>query len=123
MLYADYRKISILTKRLLILLMFLFTTRSRREERTGRGSPVTQTVAFNGEGFEIEGESVADYSGFSLRLVLPNVKSENGEALTVTFAESQFECFELATKLRFLPRKYIDRSELYGSRQRGWSKY
>lgn len=30
------------------------------------GSPVTKTVAFNGEGFEIEGENVEDYSGFSL---------------------------------------------------------
>lgn len=49
------------------------------------GSPVTKTVAFNGKGFDIEGESVADYSGFSLRLVLPNVKSDDGAAVAVTF--------------------------------------
>ena len=67
------------------------------------GSPVTQTVAFNGEGFEIEGESVADYSGFSLRLVLPNVKSENGEALTVTFAESSLNVSNWQQNLGFYP--------------------
>ena len=67
------------------------------------GSPVTKTVAFNGEGFEIEGESVADYSGFSLRLVLPNVKSENGEALTVTFAESSLNVSNWQQNLGFYP--------------------
>ena len=51
------------------------------------GSPVTKTVAFNGKGFDIEGESVADYSGFSLRLVLPNVKSDDGAAVAVTFED------------------------------------
>lgn len=51
------------------------------------GSPVTKKVAFNGEGFEIEGESVEDYNSFSLRLVLPNVKSDDGKAVAVTFED------------------------------------
>lgn len=51
------------------------------------GSPVTKTVAFNGKGFDIEGAGVADYSGFSLRLVLPNVKSDDGAAVAVTFED------------------------------------
>lgn len=67
------------------------------------GSPVTKTVAFNGEGFEIEGENVEDYSGFSLRLVLPNIKSENGEALTVTFAESSLNVSNWRQNLGFYP--------------------
>lgn len=67
------------------------------------GSPVTKTVTFNGEGFEIEGENVEDYSGFSLRLVLPNIKSENGEALTVTFAESSLNVSNWRQNLGFYP--------------------